>query len=153
VLQSTHADYAGYSCAGTVPGHPVYGDSSYCRNISFDGSGNPISVNAAFFEHPDIAPGFTLPMAGTGYTDNCWYWCSGCNGSSGPTCTVPSPCRSDLIGSTTGWLTTTANVVPGETLRLMLVIYDEADSIFDSRVIIDNFRWGFSSVSGPVTTK
>jgi len=169
VIQSTHSDYTGYSCAGgSVPVHPTYGDYSHCRNISFDGSGNDISVNAAFFDDPrDTATWSYNNLAGTGYLDPCldgWWvesepWeCTDCTGTSGnpPGCGLPSSCDTlayEDVGSSTAWLQTVANVVPGERIRIIFDVHDESDSYFDSRTIIDGFRWRFASVSGPSTTK
>jgi hypothetical protein len=153
VIQSGHADYSGYTCDGVVPASPEPGQG--CRNISFDGSGNRISVNAAFFENPENPANWSYYLGpnlpGTGYdaydsnADDCWGAASGCTP---PTYNCP-----DRVGGSTAWLTTTANVVPGERIRLIFDIHDESDSWFDSRVLIDNFRWNFSAVSGPVTTK
>jgi len=44
--------------------------------------------------------------------------------------------------------------VPNETFTLRLVIYDEGDHIYDSDVLLNNFRWvEFVSGTGPVTEK
>ena len=153
IIQSGHSDYSGYTCDGNVPASPEAGQG--CRNVSFDGSGNKISVNAAFFEDPENAGNWSYyagpNLPGTGYedytnnADDCWGSLAGC--------TPPAhPCP-DRYGGSTAWLTTTANVIPGERVRIIFDIHDESDSSWDSRVVIDNFRWNFSSVSGPVTTK
>ena len=156
VIQSMHSDYAAFTCNGVVPAHPGGAPGgTQCRNISFDGNGNKISVNAAFFDNTNDAGAWSYRLGpnlpGTGYEDwdgnanNCWGTLAGCVR---PTYNCP-----DTVGSSTAWLTTTANVVPGERIRILFDIHDESDGIYDSRVIIDNFRWGFTSVSGPVTTK
>jgi hypothetical protein len=41
----------------------------------------------------------------------------------------------------TPWMTTTAPVVPGETMTLDLLIFDTLDTAFTSSVLLDNFRW------------
>ena len=41
----------------------------------------------------------------------------------------------------TSWLTTTAPVVPGETITLDFHIWDTGDSAYDSLVILDSFKW------------
>jgi hypothetical protein len=98
------------------------------QNIAFDNTGAPISINVAFFDICNGA-GCTTPgsaLAGTGY-----------NGG---------------IGGSTGWLTTTVPISAGEEFTLRFVIYDEGDPIFDSDVLINNFRWlEFVSGTGPVT--
>jgi len=56
------------------------------------------------------------------------------------------------IGGSTGWLTTTVPLVPGETITIRFVIYDEGDHIYDSDVLLNNFRWlEFQPGVGPVT--
>lgn len=56
------------------------------------------------------------------------------------------------IGGSTGWLTTTVPLVPGETITLRFVVYDEGDHIYDSDVLVNNFRWlEFQPGVGPVT--
>jgi hypothetical protein len=153
VIQSSHPDYSGFTCDGNVPAPPETGQG--CRNVSFDGSGNKISVNAAFFENPEDPANWSYYLGpnlpGTGYEDyhsnsnDCWGSVSGC--------TPPSYNCPDRVGGSTAWLTTTANVVPGERIRIIFDIHDESDGYWDSRVLIDNFRWNYSAVSGPVTTK
>ena len=61
-------------------------------------------------------------IAGTGYDDD--------DGGGEP------------IGASTGWLTTTAPIAPGEDVTLRFVIFDEGDGIYDSAALIDNFQWG-----------
>jgi len=62
-------------------------------------------------------------------------------------CTKYSP---DNAGATR-WLTTTAPVVPGETITLRFVIWDTSDMQLDSLVLIDNFRWHAEGSGGAVT--
>ncbi len=59
---------------------------------------------------------------------------------------LPESKFDDMYGAT-GWLTTKGNVQPGEVIKLRFAIWDTGDHIFDSQVIIDNFRWL------PATTK
>lgn len=49
-----------------------------------------------------------------------------------PTCT---------IGGGTYWLTTAGNVNPGQIVELRVVIWDVSDSIYDSTVLLDGFKW------------
>jgi hypothetical protein len=44
-------------------------------------------------------------------------------------------------GGGTGWLTTTAPVIPGETIILELMVFDVSDGFYDSNVLFDKFRW------------
>jgi hypothetical protein len=108
-------------------------------NLSFDAKKNPITVNSGFFTvctngatpqtmnctHP------VTDIAGTGYEDD--------DGTGVP------------IGGSTGWLTTTAPIAPGEDITLRFVIFDEGDGFYDSSALIDNFKWGAMSVTGPST--
>jgi hypothetical protein len=109
-------------------------------NVSFDMKMNPITVNSGFFTicQNGMTPqtmNCTMPVsaiAGTGYDDD--------DGSGEP------------MGGSTGWLTTTAPVKPGEDITLKFVIFDEGDGIYDSAALIDHISWGATSVTGPVTT-
>ncbi len=90
------------------------------KNISFDALGNAVSVNNAFFSV--CAPGgcYTCPsgtaeFAGTGLQGG--------------------------VGGGSDWLTTTAPVVPGETLTMEFVIFDVGDALWDSSVLLDDFQW------------
>ena len=55
------------------------------------------------------------------------------------------------VGGGTGWLTTTAPVVPGETATLVFSIGDVVDGYWDSTVLIDNFQWGVDVITDPET--
>ncbi len=92
-------------------------------NISFDGAGNPISLNAGFLEYADDA-GNLPQLAGTCMRQH----------------------------AATGWLTTTASVTGGETITVVFGIFDLSDSILDSYVFLDNFEWGCDPTGGPTTT-
>jgi hypothetical protein len=107
-------------------------------NISFDEQKNPITVNNGFFT---VCQNSSTPqtmhckkavseIAGTGYED----------------ATGGEP-----IGGSTGWLTTTAPITPGEEITLHFVIFDEGDHIYDSAVLIDDFKWSVDAVDKPTT--
>lgn len=97
-------------------------------NISFDGLGNTISVNAGFLKicAPQVAndmkfyecPKGPNDLAGTGFDgvlDN---------------------------SASTGWLTTTAPIEdPSQPVTLQFAIWDAGDGQLDSTVLIDNFRF------------
>ncbi|MEM1031207.1 MAG: choice-of-anchor L domain-containing protein [Myxococcota bacterium] len=92
-------------------------------NISFDGLGNTISVNAGFLEVclPQTAGGKNFPCAlgaaelsGTGFEG----------------------------AAATSWLETTAPVEnPGEEITLRFTIWDSGDGVLDSTTLLDNFRF------------
>lgn len=90
------------------------------KNVSFDGLGNPLSVNNGFFSVCQSAGCFTCP-SGTGELD-----CTGLENGKG--------------GSTT-WLTTDTAIVKGETITLELMVFDVQDNFYDSHALVDNFRW------------
>ncbi len=110
-------------------------------NMSFDSSGNPVSVNNGFFDRckagvttgcggsktaTSTCPGGVGELASTGF------------GIEGPGCdgftSVP-------LGGATGWLTSKAPVQAGETFTLDFVIWDTGDAVLDSSVLLDNFQW------------
>jgi len=140
------SEYPEYSCTKYNDTFIVWLDSTpYTGNISFDGNHNTIQVNSAFFG-ADPAQ-----FNNTGYdaisSDCAWYG----TGDPRPNCTMPSVGSSCTTGGTTGWLTTTSPVEPGEMIDLYFSIFDEGDHILDSMVIIDNFRWEVTGSTGPCT--
>ena len=94
-------------------------------NISFDQQGNPISLNAGFLDFKDDPSGFN------------------------PIPQFVGTCMRQHAG--TNWLTTTAGVVPGETITVVFAIMDLSDSILDSYVFLDNFKWGCEPTGKPQT--
>lgn len=119
-----------------------------CRtgNISFDGSGKPISVDNNYFlickketsgSYITQTSKCTQPVSmltGTGYE-----LIQTRNSYTGP------------VGGSTGWLSTKAPVTPGETIELHFRIFDSGDGILDSAVLIDNFKWDATPVTAPTT--
>ena len=103
------------------------------HNISFDAVNNPVSVNNGFFQ----------VCGGNGKN------CAPCPNGAGE---LAGTGMDDVNGGGTLWLTTTAPVVPGENMTLDLTIFDVGDHIYDSLVVVDNFKWS-ATPSGPPTTK
>ena len=70
--------------------------------------------------------------------------------------TVTDP--ADLVGTGfdadggTGWVSTVFPVSPGETLSLSLEVYDVADGVWDSAVLLDCFQFSTAVVSAPTLT-
>jgi len=96
-------------------------------NLTGDSRGNPISVAADFFEACDCDGG--PPCDAGGLSFEC-------------------PLGSAFLNGTgyeghgaTEWLTTSAPVEPGSVIQLVFSIWDSGDGLFDSTVLIDNFRW------------
>jgi hypothetical protein len=98
------------------------------HNISFDALNNPVSVNNGFFQDCGgngkscgTCPYGTGALAGTGFDQ--------------------------VAGGATEWLTTDAPIVPGETITLDLMVFDVSDHIYDTLVLLDNFRWSLTPVT------
>src|SRR5262249_4195710 len=101
--------------------------------------------------------GVNLAFGNTGLFTQCVNGETGCSGTQGTisTCTStddlmgtgfddPAAFECDpnsLKGGATGWLTTTGNAVPGETIKLRIAIWDTSDHAYDSLAIIDAFQW------------
>jgi hypothetical protein len=104
-------------------------------NIVIDEQGDPIGVNSALLAVCDqsaqksdggvkrfACEQGTALLEGTGY------------GPRETTCAQAG-------GASTGWLRTTAPVVPGELITLRFAIWDTNDVMLDSTVLIDHLRW------------
>ncbi len=87
-------------------------------NVSFDGQGNPISVNSSFLE---------VCTPGTHYGKE--FLCASGTGDLQGTGFEP--------GAATGWLTTSAPVPPGTDITLRLALWDMGDAFYDSSVLLD----------------
>lgn len=111
-------------------------------NISFDAQMNPVTVNSGFFTVCTNDP--SKPQ-----TQHCMHPPTDNNGTGYETPGIPLP--GAIPGGSTGWLTTKAPIKPGEDITLRFVIFDEGDHILDSAVLIDNFQWAGTTVSGPST--
>ncbi len=116
-------------------------------NISFDGNGNPVSVNNGFFDvcSPAGLKCSSMPAAATCKLNNSELMGTGFYdpGSFGS-------CSQSSGGGATGWLTTQAPVSPGETITLQLMIWNTGDEAYDSSVLLDNWQWQAAATS--VTT-
>jgi hypothetical protein len=124
------------------------------KNVSFDGGGNPISVNAAFLTQcdcPPAGPGLCLappnPAPGQPQKE---FDCKGVDllqGTDFDGNTNPA----QVAGWTNGasaWLKTTVPVEPNKLIKLRFVVFDSGvsangtkDHNVDSTVLIDKFRW------------
>ncbi len=123
-------------------------------NMSFDKDNNPVSVNNGFFDRctpnfqtgcaPDserqataACPGGVAELGGTGFGIE-GAWCSAYGTGSN---------EKSTNGGATGWLTSQAPVLAGETFTLELMIWDTGDAVLDSSVLIDNFAWAEGDVA------
>ena len=115
--------------------------------IVFDAFGNEVTVNNALFQTYDSSQ-----LQGTGFCEDdsssSFIHCSDTNGD-GNINMNDSSC--DCDGST-GWVTTIAPCDPGEIMTISFEIYDVADGILDSGVLLDNFSFSEQEVpDGPWT--
>lgn len=124
-------------------GQCLEGSSPRTCNISYDAMGQPVTINNGFFDHCESGTvrGVTNTcnhsvdtLEGTGFGLIDGLWMSG-----------------SAAGGATGWLTTKAPVTPGEDITLRFLIFDEKDFIYDSAVLVDNFRWETGEIIAPVT--
>jgi hypothetical protein len=122
---------------------------------------NPADKNLAFY---DAGGGNHYPvgvnLVGTGLFKTCVNGMIGCLGTASQYsgCTSTSElvgtgfdeedvgCGPNILaGGGTGWLTTSGNVKPGETIELRFVIWDTGDHRYDSLTLIDNFEWSIGA--------
>ena len=127
---------------------------------------NPSDKNLAFYDPPPaggaVYPvGVNLAFGNTGLFSQCENGQVGCSGAmtgNQMTCVSQSGLAgtgfqlaaagcgaNDLVGGGTGWLTTSGNVEPGETIELRFVIWDTGDHIYDSVSLLDNFVWSLDA--------
>lgn len=83
------------------------------KNVSFDSHGGHVSVNNSFLEVCNSCPQTAKELEQTGFEEH----------------------------GATGWLRTTAKVLPGEEITLRFAIWDMGDEVLDSTVLIDNIQW------------
>ncbi|HEX8789432.1 MAG TPA: choice-of-anchor L domain-containing protein [Polyangiaceae bacterium] len=158
------SEWPNYVCSNFNDAFIAYLTSSKTTdNISFDSKNNPVAVNISFLDRctPGAPVGClrsnnptaadpplysstcgagTQELQGTGYGDSDMTQCD------------PSTANnvSATLGASTGWLTTTAPVQPGEQFTLEFMIWDAGDGLLDSSVLIDHFQW--LGGQGQVTT-
>lgn len=123
---------------------------------------NPPDKNLAFYTPPSstekVPVGVNLGHGDTGLFTQCTNGATGCADAVPGSITTclgtddlqgtgfddPTPLSCDansLKGGATGWLTTSGNVVPGETITLRIGIWDTSDHALDSLAVIDGFKW------------
>ncbi len=142
--QFLSAEYPEFVCKGVNDRFLVIMDdgTNPPQQIAFDSGMNTISVDNGFFtvcenssDHPPQTMHCTKPISGIAGTN------------------YDKLAGSVPVGGSTGWLTTTAPVIPGDHITLRFIIFDEGDDIYDSSVLIDNFQWLTTAVAGPITVQ
>ncbi len=152
------SEWPNYVCSNFNDAFVAYLTSSgMTGNISFDSNKNPVAVNIDFFNR--CTPGASIgclrsngpnpdpPLSkascsagpseldGTGFGDTDQTQCDSGN-------------MQATLGGSTGWLTTTASIQPGEQFTLEFMIWDAGDGLLDSSVLLDHFQW----IGGQVST-
>ncbi|HEY5945531.1 MAG TPA: choice-of-anchor L domain-containing protein [Kofleriaceae bacterium] len=149
------AEFPEWTCSPYNDFFVILLDSTYTGNPS-----NPMDKNLAFYTAPDMKNypvGVNLAFGNTGLFTQCVNGSTGCSGTPGTISTCISQddlagtgfddpasfsCDSNsLKGGATGWLTTSGNVTPGETIKLRIAIWDTSDHAYDSLAIVDGFSW------------
>ena len=121
--------------------------------IAYDANGHRVNVNNAFFQDCNSCNNC---VPGSNFNIACANPISTLNGTFfevplGPSSTPPSQCNESHGSGGTDWLKTTSPINPGETFTLSWIIFDEADGILDSSVILDHFHWHSTTLGSPVT--
>ena len=126
--------------------------------IAFDANDHRINVNNAFFEDCNSCSNCVTDPLGKviQFTHTCSNPISLLNGTSyekliASSNNPASQCNESKGSGGTDWLKTTSPVQPGEQFTLSWIIFDEADGILDSAVILDHFRWHSTTLGSPVT--
>jgi len=149
------AEFPEWTCSPYNDFFVILLDSTFTGN-----PGNPIDKNLAFYTDPNTMMNYPVGVNlahGTGLFTQCVNGSTGCDGTAGSITSCvgtanltgtgfddPAPGSCDgnsLNGGGTGWLTTTGNVVPGETITVRIAIWDTSDHAYDSLALIDAFTW------------
>jgi hypothetical protein len=123
-------------------------------------AGNPGDKNVAIYTAPNNTKypvGVNLVKAAPGLFTQCKNGQFGCNGGNGGNyngCTgtgqltgtgmdiIEGGCGvNNTTGGGTGWLKMAGNVKGGETMEIRFAIWDTADGIYDSLVLLDDWVW------------
>jgi hypothetical protein len=171
-------DYVFFSTAydeaiPTAPGENPFNDKFYAEiEAGSTNGGVPTPINFTACRDDDVYSDFectsenALEQACTqgfkycyiainsALSECCWY--GGCPGGTAETsiagtgyeCAASSAEDSSGNGSSTGWLHTAWPIDPGEEFTLTFHIHDTNDSMYDSSVILDAFRFHRSFSSG-----
>ncbi len=123
------------------------------------GAGNPTDKNIAIYSINNLKypVGVNLVKAAPGLFTQCkngQFGCSGVNGGNYNGCTgltgltgtgfdiLEGGCgTNNTTGGGTGWLKMSGNVKGGETMEIRFAIWDTADGIYDSLVLLDDWVW------------
>lgn len=140
-------DYAELRIGTTVPDD--------ARSFSFELAFS--STESPFYEGAEYNDLFVAWLQSDAWTGNIAY-AGGSPISVNSDLLLPAGATTSLLAGTcmrdhgtTGWLTTSAPVVPGEEIVIVFAIFDQTDSIVDSFVFLDAFEWSCAPVTRPET--
>jgi hypothetical protein len=139
------SEWPEYVCSSYNDSFIAYlsGSTGTATNISFDAKGNPVSVNNGYLDR--CTPGTPVGCNVTGSPDASAACASGDTELGGTGFGEPRKayCAAAVStpGASTGWLTSSAPVTPGDTITLELMIWDTGDQNYDSLVLLDHFQW------------
>jgi hypothetical protein len=122
---------------------------------------NPADRNLARYTTPQATTyplGVNLAWGDTGLFRQCRNGPTGCAGGipgttssclgigglqgTGMDLSISDACSpTSMVGGASDWLGVRGNVVPGETIRLRLALWDTGDPLSDSVVLLDGFAW------------
>ncbi len=156
------AEFPEWTCSAFNDFFVILLDSTYSGTPA-----NPTDKNLAFYTQPNTTTnypvGVNLAYGNTGLFTECVNGSTGCSGTPGTISTCvgvtdlagtgfddPQPGSCDgnsLLGGATGWLTTTGNVVPGETITVRIAIWDTSDHALDSLAVVDAFTWSVDAAN------
>ncbi|GAC1351330.1 MAG: hypothetical protein NVS3B20_04040 [Polyangiales bacterium] len=122
--------------------------SLYDKNISFDSDGMPIGANSELLLDA-CTPGNKAATSSSSkaMTFKCLKGVAELAGTGFWDPKLPKEQAS------TSWLETQAGVVPGEVITLTFMVWDVGDHIFDTSVLLDNWRWDAKAIALPVTDR
>ncbi|HQN74337.1 MAG TPA: choice-of-anchor L domain-containing protein, partial [bacterium] len=142
------ADYSAYVCTQFNDFFVALLDSAYStdtpdfqnpfdKNLAVDENGNSLGVNFV------MSGLFTVCKLPDGEMTDLNKYCEGSESLAGT--------GYENHGAT-GWLKVKGNIVAGEEFKLRLALWDSADQILDSLVILDNWKWHKENIM-PGTSK
>jgi hypothetical protein len=104
----------------------------------------PVGVNLAYGNTGLFTDCVNGPTGCDGGTPGTTSTCIGTAGLAGTGFDTPDPGKCALgsqVGGATARLVLRGNVAPGETMELRLAIWDTLDGLYDTLVLLDDFRW------------
>lgn len=105
-------------------------------------TGNVATFEGAPMSATGLQPYLTAPGTGAATGNVALLQDTGFEGSTSSQCTFAWGTYSDCPnGATTGWMTLSAPVQPGETVQIVAALFDQGDRTLDTTVLIDNWRW------------